>query len=82
MTNQHRNFDLAHREIDKAYDAFGSDRADPPSSADRIIVVLDLVLQRMNGGNGKWGKVKRQGPTLFGGAGLGAVLLKALETLL
>jgi len=78
----HAYQDFAHIEIAKAYAAFGSDRTEPPSSADRIIIVLDLVLQRMNGGNGRWGRVKRQGPSLFGGAGIGAVLLKGLEMLL
>ena len=81
MTNQHRNFDLAHREIAKAYDAFGSDRTEPPSGADRIIVVLDLVLQRMNGGNGRWGKVKRQGPGVLGGAGIGSIIVSVINAL-
>jgi len=75
--------DLAHTEIEKAYAAYTSPEG--ASGADRIIIVLDLLIHRvadLNGGNGRWGKVKRQGPSLFGGAGLGAVLLKALETLL
>jgi len=79
-----RHNDLAHAEIAKAYDAFGSDRTEPPSGDDRILIVLDLLLHRMNdmsGNGGKWSRVKKQGPTALGGAGLATLLLKGLEIL-
>lgn len=80
-----RHDDLVHSEIAKAYEAFGSDRTEAPSGADRIIIVLDLVLHRMaemsSNGNGFRNRVKRQGPPVLSGLGLGAFLLKVLEVL-
>jgi len=72
--------DLAHREIIKAKEAFGSDRTEPPSGADRIIIVLDLVLQRMDDMNGnRRSKVKKHGPPVAGGMGFMAVIFEVLR---
>jgi hypothetical protein len=74
--------DLAHREINKAYDAYSDGNAD---GNDRVLIVLDLMLHRMENlaGNGNRfrDKVKRQAPSTLGGLGLGAFLLKIAETL-
>jgi len=76
---------LAHDEIAKAYAAFASDRVEPPSGADRIIIVLDLLLYRLadlNGSNGgRWGKVRRQGPGVLSGAGAGGVIVSIINAL-
>ena len=82
MTTPHHNFDLAHTEIAKAYAAYTS--ADGASGADRIIIVLDLLIHRisdMNGGNSRWGKVKRQGPGVLSGAGIGSIIVSVINAL-
>jgi hypothetical protein len=83
VVNQHHS--LAHDEISKAYAAYGSDRTDPPSGADRIIIVLDLLMYRMadlNGSNGGLrGRVKRQGPGVLSGAGLGTATVTIINAL-
>jgi len=76
-----RHDDLAHTEIAKAYQAFSDGQ---PGGSDRIIIVLDLMIHRMaemTGNGGKWSRVKKQGPTALGGAGLATLLLKGLEIL-
>jgi len=76
-----RHDDLAHAEIARAYEAYTSEGG--ASGADRIIIVLDLMIHRINdmsgNGNGRWGRVKKQGPVALGGLGLGAFLLRVLE---
>ena len=75
--------DLAHTEIEKAYAGYTSPEG--ASGADRIIIVLDLLIHRiadMNGGNGKWGKVRRQGPSLLGGTGVGAAIVSVINALM
>jgi hypothetical protein len=77
-----RHDDLAHAEIAKAYDAYTSPNG--ASDADRIIIVLDLLIYRLaegTGNGGKWSRVKKQGPTALGGLGLGAVVMRTLEAL-
>ena len=74
--------DLAHAEIAKAYDAYTS--PDGAGGADRIIIVLDLLIHRIaeaNGNGGKWSKVKKQGPAALSGGGITGILIGVLQAL-
>jgi len=54
-------------------------------SLDGTMIISGAVLeevQKLNGGgNGRWHRVKRQGPGVLGGAGFAAVFLKLVDVL-
>jgi hypothetical protein len=50
---------------------------------DSLLVVMGAVLAMMerSNGNGRWGKVKKQGPGILSGAGIGSIIVSVLNAL-